>query len=80
MANNVAKNDSFFVSVLEGNENYNLKAGAAPIDHADSSDVSAYVTEDYSGGARDGRPDMGAFEYRLDATAPRAPEHVRIVR
>jgi hypothetical protein len=80
VANNVARDIGFFVSVLEGSADYSLKAGAAAIDHANSADVTAYVNDDYSGGARDSRPDMGAFEYRLAATELRAPEGLRFVR
>jgi len=61
--NNIPANNVFFVNTAEGEEDFHLVSGAAPIDAG--LDLSDVVVMDLDGTARPygSAPDIGAYEY-----------------
>ena len=86
MSDNIPLRSSFFVNTSEGNEDYHLKSGSAPIDGA--VDLTGIVPFDLDGGARPAgsAPDFGAYEFGAegaggsDRTPPNPPSNLRIIQ
>lgn len=78
--NNIASNASYYVNSQDGNEDYHLILGSAPIDAG--VDLTGVVAYDFDGIVRTSgsSPDLGAFEYSdKGVTPPKPPQNLRII-